>query len=117
MSIVINRWHDNVSSLLFEERRLDASKDTISFLKGPIGSYPNYFLDVRAEDIPQFFDMLDNFDGSPEYFEKFERFGVNRADPRFWELYDWFQAKAYEADPIRAGLFDLNRYHALATSQ
>ena len=117
VSIVINRWHDNVSSLLFEERRLDASKDTISFLPGPIGSYPNYFLDVRAEDIPQFFDMLDNFDGSPEYVEKFERFGVNRADPRFWELYDWFQAKAYETDPIRAGLFDLNRYHALATSQ
>ena len=110
ISIVINRWHDNVNSLFFEKDRLDPSKDTMDFHVGPIGSYPNYFLDVGAEDIPDFFDMLENFDASPEYISKLEKYGVNRSDFDFWETYDWFQAKAFEADPIQAGLFDLNRY-------
>ncbi len=117
VSIVINRWHDNVSSLLFEKRRLDPSKDSIHFLPGQVGSYPNYFFDVRAEDIPRFFEMLDHFDGSPEAIAEFERYGVNRADDRFWELYDWFQAEAFKADPVQAGLFDLNRYYPHAAPQ
>jgi hypothetical protein len=111
VSIVINRWHDNVNSLFLESRWLDPSKDTIDFLPGQIGSYPNFFLDVAAEDIPEFFDMLDNFDGSPAYVAKFMKFGVYRSDPRFWPLYDWFQARAFEEDPVQAGLFDLNRYY------
>ena len=117
LSIVVNRWHDNVNSLLFEKNRLDASKDSLSFIPGQIGSYPNYFLDVRAEEIPQFLDMLDNFDGSPEYVAEFEEYGVNRADDRFWELYDWFQAEAFKAEPITAGLLDLNRYYPRASPQ
>lgn len=116
-SIVINRWHDNVTSLFFEKRTLDPSRDTIDFLPGSIGSYPNYFLDVSASDLPDFFDMLANFDGSEKYVAKLEKYGVNRADPRVWELYDWFQAKLFEADPVEAGLFDLNRYHPLAVTR
>ena len=111
ISMVINRWHDNVSSLFLENFFLDASKDTIDFHAGPIGSYPNYFLDVAAEDLPDFFDVLANFDGSEAYQAKFDRFGVSRADPRFWSLYDWFQARADEANGIHAGVYDLNRYY------
>jgi hypothetical protein len=114
ISMVINRWHDNVSSLFLEKDFLDPAKDTIDFHRGAIGSYPNYFLDVAAEDIPDFFDMLENFDESPEYRAKFNRYGVNRAEDRFWELYDWFQAKADETDPVNAGLYDLNRYASKA---
>lgn len=110
ISMVVNRWHDNVSTLFREAKTLDPSQDTIDFHSGPIGSYPNYFLDVAAEDIPDFFDMLENFDGSPAYLAKFERYGVNRADDGFWEIYDWFQKTADEADPGNAGLYDLNRY-------
>lgn len=116
VSIVVNRWHDNVNSLFFEKKRLDPSKDSIDFFGGSIGSYPNYFLDVGKEDLPDFFDMLQNFDGSPAYIAKLDKYGVNRADERFWETYDWFQAQLFEEDPIRAGLYDLNRYHPEATA-
>ena len=98
-------------------KTLDPAKDTIDFLPGQVGSYPNYFLDVAAEDVPEFFDVLYNFDESPEYVAKFEKFGVDRSDPRFWELFDWFQAAAIEANPVEAGLFDLNRYHARAAGE
>lgn len=114
ISIVINRWHDNVSSLFLENFFLDPSKDTIDFHPGAIGSYPNYFLDVAAEDIPDFFDLLENFDGSDVYRAKLERYGVNRGDPDFWSVYDWFQAQADAADPVGSGVYDLNRYHATA---
>ncbi len=114
ISIVINRWHDNVSTLFREAATLDPAKDRMEFHLGPIGEYPNYFLDVAQEDLPDFFDLLANFDGSPAYRAKFERYGVNRSDGRFWELYDWFQAAADKADPVNAGLYDLNRYASKA---
>jgi hypothetical protein len=115
-SIVINRWHDNVNSMFGEAKRLDPAKDTIDFLNGSIGAYPNYFLDLDASDVPDLFDLLENFDGSPEYIAKLHRYGINRGDKRFWETYDWFQQRMNDNDPVRAGLYDLNRYypHALA---
>ena len=59
----------------------------------------------------------DSVIGSPEAIAEFERYGVSRADDRFWELYDWFQAEAFKADPIHAGLFDLKRYTPHAALQ
>ncbi|MEZ4282643.1 MAG: fatty acid cis/trans isomerase, partial [Myxococcota bacterium] len=114
VSIVANRWHDNVSSLFFEKETLDSSKDTIDFLPGLIGSYPSYFVDLEAKDVPDFLDLLQNFDGSPRDVARLHEYGINRSDPRFWPAYDWFQDRAYKEDPIEAGLFDLNRYHPKA---
>lgn len=109
-----NRWHDNVSSLFFEKDTLDPSKDTMDFIPGLIGSYPSYFVDLDAGDVPDFFDLLLNFDGSPAYVAKLQKYGINRSDERFWPAYDWFQARMFEEDPIEAGFFDLNRYHPTA---
>jgi hypothetical protein len=35
-------------------------------------------------------------------------------DDRFWEVYDRFQERFIQDDPLQAGLFDLNRYYYLA---
>jgi hypothetical protein len=113
-SIVINRWHDNVNSLFFESQRLDPSRDTIDFIPGAVGAYPNYFFDLRVEDVPEFLDMLVNFDGSPAYLAKVDRFGINRSEPEFWSVYDWFQRESLAEDPVTGGLFDLNRYYSEA---
>ncbi len=110
-SIVINRWHDNVNSMFAEADTLDPSKDTIDFHFELIGSYPNYFFDLTGDDVPDFFDLLLNFEETPAYEAKLDRYGVNRADPAFWPLYDWFQLRHDRADPLWAGLFDLNRYY------
>jgi hypothetical protein len=114
VSAVINRWHDNVNSMFGEAKFLDSTKDTIDFVSGSIGSYPNYFFVVDGVDIPDFFDMLQNYDGSPEYLTKVRKYGVDRADPDFWETYDWFQNWLEADDPLQAGLYDLNRYYAKA---
>ena len=111
VSIVINRWHDNVTYLFGEKGELDPSKDSADFIHGLIGSYPNYFFDVREEDLPDFFDLLAHFEKSPRDYERLAKYGVNRAEDRLWDTYDWFQKRFYEDEPIHAGLFDLNRYY------
>jgi hypothetical protein len=113
-TIVINRWHDNVNSMFREADTLDPKKDTIDFLPGNIGSYPNYFMVVPAADVPDFFDLLENFDGSSVYIAKLRKYGIDRGDPYFWETYDWFQKTFDEEQPIEAGLYDLNRYYSTA---
>jgi hypothetical protein len=111
VSIVINRWHDNVAHMFGEGGKLDASKDTADFIPGLIGSYPNYFFDVREEDFPDFVDLLAHFKKGPADAARLARYGVKRADERLWDAYDWFQQRFHEDEPVEGGLFDLNRYY------
>lgn len=110
-SMVINRWHDNVAFLIKEDARLDPSKDSADFIDGLIGSYPNYFFDLQEKDLPDFLDFLDHFDTSPKNLARMATYGVNRADDRLWDTYDWFQKRFNEDEPVHGGLFDLNRYY------
>jgi len=109
-TIVINRWHDNVNSL-FNGEQVDPEKDTIDFLVGSIGSYPNMFGVVEEKDLPDFFDLLENFDGSDKYKRKVAKYFIGRDDENFWKHFDWFQDNFSKSDPINAGLYDLNRYY------
>jgi hypothetical protein len=113
-TVVVNRWHDNVAVLIREDGRLDPSKDSADFIPGLIGSYPNYFVDIREKDLPDFIDLLAHFKKTPQDFERLAKYGINRADDRFWDEYDWFQKRFYEDEPVRGGLFDLNRYYYYA---
>ena len=111
VSIIINRWHDNVNSLFGEEERLDGSKDTADFITGSVGSYPNFFFVVKEEELPDFFDLLENYHDTPKYIDKLLHYGVARNDIDFWKHYDWFQDDFYKAEPIESGMYDLNRYY------
>ena len=79
-SMIVNRWHDDVTEHFREEQRLRPELDTATFLPGFIGSYPNYFFEVREKELPAFFKMLQTYDGCPESQKELGRFGVNRAD-------------------------------------
>ena len=114
ISIVVDRWHDNVRFLFREGLNLDPSKDRADFLEGFVGSYPNYFFVVEASDLPDFFDILNNYDSSQEYIERLEKYGVNRAEDNFWDVYDWFQNEFDKYHGTDKGIVDLNRYFYLA---
>jgi hypothetical protein len=111
VSVIVNRWHDNVSFMFNESARLDPSKDDLDFVEGLVGSYPNLFLVVELKDLPDFFDMMHNYDGSKTYIAKFLKYGISRGDEDFWEHYDWFAQRFGEQNPHEAGLLDLNRYY------
>ena len=110
-SLVVNRWHDNVTYLFGEDGVLDSSRDRIDIIKGFIGSYPNYFFDITIDELPDFLDLLENMQNNPEDLRRLRNYSVNRADDDFWEHYDWFQKRFERDQPIQSGLFDLNRYY------
>ncbi len=110
-TIIVNRWHDNVSSLIFADKTLDSTKDTLDFHLGLIGSYPNMFLVVDESELPDFFDMLQNFKKHKKHIDFFEKFGISRSDKNFWKHYDWFQDHFNKSEPVHSGLLDLNRYY------
>ncbi len=114
LSVVINRWHDDVTTLFGEGQRLRPERDNAVFLPGFIGSYPNYFFEVTVADLPDLLGALEHFDGSAASYERINRYGINRANDRFWEVYDRFQSRFLADEPLHGGLFDLNRYYHLA---
>ncbi len=108
-SLVVNRWHDNVNSM-FNGEQSSPEKDTLDFIKYSVGSYPNMFAVVDYKDLPDFFDLLENYNGTPEYNAKISKYLTSRSDKNFWPIFDWFQNHFNESDPLNAGLYDLNRY-------
>jgi len=43
--------------------------------------------------------------------EKIKDYVINRANPEFWTVYDWFNDEFKKSNPLEYGLFDLNRYY------
>ncbi len=114
-SMLVNRWHDNVSFMFKEESRLDVTKDRLNFIEGFIGSYPNIYLDIKEDEISEFFELLSTHSHENEYYKReIKKFSVNRSNKDFWHVYDWFQNKYNESDKLNSGLFDLNRYYPIA---
>jgi len=114
LSIVVNRWHNNVTYLFGEQNELDPAKDRADILPGFIGSYPNYFFNVHVNDLADFLQLLSSKKIEQKDIDRFIGYGINRADPQFWQEYDWFQQRFYKEQPIEAGRFDLNRYYPTA---
>ena len=117
VSVVVNRWHDNVKFLFIEDVYLDSSRDKADFIRGFIGSYPNYFFVVNRSDLPDFFTILKEYDGSEADVQRLEKYGINRAEDTFWDTYDWFQAAFNRQHPQDGGVIDLNRYYYRALEQ
>ena len=113
-SIIVNRWHDNVTHLFREKKALDVKKDRIDLIPGFVGSYPNYFMTVNEEDFSRFLNLVTTFHNTKEDLTQLRAYVANRADDDFWEHYDWFQKRFNQEQPIHSGLFDLNRYYFIA---
>lgn len=110
ISIVINRWHDNVAFMFDEKSRLNPTKDTADFIHGFVGSYPNGLFVVEEKELTEFMKLLEIYEETKENQQVFLKYFIARDHPRFWEEFDWFQQRFLNSDPVNAGLFDLNRY-------
>lgn len=111
LTMVINRWHDNVAFMFNEKSRLNPKKDTVDFYEGLISSYPNALFVVEEEALRDFLLKMEHYDGSASAKEGMLDYFVARDEANFWEEFDAFQTWFLEHQPIEAGLFDLNRYN------
>lgn len=108
-SLVRNRSHSNVSSAFREASRLIPQEQTLTVVEGVIGTYPNSFIDISAEQLPDFVDALQAMKEEADYQQLLTDYGVRRTHPKFWDYSDWLTDYYYKSKPIEAGLLDYNR--------
>ncbi len=112
-TLIRNKAYKNVTSFLADERerdRADIDQDTMTVVEWLEGSYPNFFFSVAMSEIEAFTKRCAAISNHKDYEEFIDQYGVRRTDPAFWELADWFQDEFARNQPVRSGLFDLNRY-------
>ena len=112
-TLIRNKAYLSVTSLLANESKRDQrdyEHDTLTVVKGMEGSYPNFFFVVEPEELEDFTRRYINI-GTLDDYERFVGiYGIRRTNDSFWETADWFQDKYAEQEPVKSGLFDLNRY-------
>ncbi|CAD5110379.1 fatty acid cis/trans isomerase [Zestomonas carbonaria] len=113
-SLLRNRMHSNVAFMLGEEMRYQPGLDTLTLYPGVLSSYPNFLFNLRAEEVPQFVQALEQARDRAEAFDKvIERWGIRRSHPEFWRYFHDLSAHIRETEPVEAGVLDMNRYRNL----
>ena len=109
-SLILNKGYLNISSMFADESKRDLSDDTLTVVKGMVGAYPNFFFEVAVDQLEAFVERFASIRTRDDYEQFVGLYGVRRTNTGFWSAADWFQARAARDAPLRAGIFDLNRY-------
>ncbi|WP_243730214.1 fatty acid cis/trans isomerase [Marinomonas balearica] len=109
MSVIHNRAHFNISSLLDEEDSLAPEEDTVTIVKGVLGDYPNVFMKVSQNDIVKWSEKITTMEAKRDYVELLNQYGVRRTSSEFWQVSDTIAELNEQARPIESGILDYNR--------
>lgn len=109
MSIVHNRAHSNITSLLDEESTLLPEEDTLVVTNGLVGDYPNVILRVDEKNLSNFVDQVGRLTSEQDYQDLLGRFGVRRTSADFWQVSDEIRRLNTAREPISGGILDYNR--------
>jgi len=112
-TLVHNLAHTNVAYMFDEDKRLVPADDTVTLVRGYLGSYPNFAFDVDHTELIEFRDTLMAVTDAAGLEAVVDRWGVRRTDPDFWSTMDWFVEDFRRRQPTASGLFDLGRYENL----
>jgi hypothetical protein len=113
-TIIRNKALSNNSKLFKEGRRRRPENDTLTVVKGYVGSYPNAFGRIPIDQIETRIDTFLNISNKLDYYNLSKKHGIQRNSPIFWEESDWHYQKYLKTKPIEAGLFDMYRFHRIA---
>lgn len=109
-TLLRNNAHTNISSLFDEESNRDIANDTLTLVKGTLGSYPATFYALQESQIEDFVRLFESIESEEDYVKLLDRFAIRRSSPKFWEFSDkihhWYQVNY----PIEYGLLDYNRF-------
>jgi hypothetical protein len=109
-SLVHNAAHSNVAFLFDEDERRLPADDTLTVVRGHFGSYPNFFFEVKPEEVDALVGELAALASEADLEGFAARYGIRRTDPRFWATSDWLRADLARRSPMEAGVYDLGRY-------
>ncbi|MGG5574275.1 fatty acid cis/trans isomerase [Vibrio diazotrophicus] len=109
-TLIHNNAHSNISSLFDEENNRVPENDTLTLVRGVLGSYPAAYLSLRETEIPELVARLKTLDGEESYVQLLDRFAVRRSSPDFWSFSDRVHQWYKQDQPIEFGLLDYNRF-------
>lgn len=108
-TLVRNSAHKNISSLFDEESNRQYEKDTVTLVKGILGSYPGAFWLVKESQLPQLASQVNAVESEQSYKALLDTYGLRRTSPDFWPFSDKLNQIHKNNHPIEAGLLDYNR--------
>lgn len=108
-TLLHNNAYTNLSSLFREEQRRIPAEDSITLAQGIIGAYPNAFMLVDEQQLPDFVARIQQLDSDADYHALRDRYGIRRTDPDFWHISDEIHAHYRATQPEAAGILDYNR--------
>jgi hypothetical protein len=112
-TIIRNKALSNNSMMFDEDRRRVIENDTLTVVKGYMGSYPNAFSRTPIDQMKQTIDKYLQIKDEIGYYNFSKSHSIQRNCPCFWEESDWHYKKSLELQPIEGGLFDMYRFHRI----
>ncbi len=112
-SLIRDKAYKHVTSIFQNSKNrnpADIKQDRLTVLKGLEGAYPNFFFRVPLEQFDAFAKQLSEINSEEEYLAFVGRYGYRRTNQQFWQMADWFQDRLQQEQPLKSGLYDLNRY-------
>ena len=111
-TIIRDKAYNNVTSMFKNEsdESRDYTNDSLTVVDWLEGSYPNFFFTVDIKDVEKFTEHYASLQNREDYEKFVAIYGTRRTNEKYWQTADWFQDAHLREKPIKAGLFDLNRY-------
>ncbi|VFQ45707.1 fatty acid cis/trans isomerase [Desulfoluna butyratoxydans] len=116
-TIIKNKALSNNSFMFGEERRRRPEDDTLSIVRGHVGSYPNAFVRIDVDKVDTLANRYLKVKDEVTYYLMARRHVVRRTSPDFWDEYDWHCRTFLNAHPVEGGTFDLYRYIRIAEKE
>ena len=113
-TVIRNKALSNISFMFGEERRRIVDDDTLTLVKGYVGSYPNAFCRVHIEQIEDFVENFLKIKDQLSYYNFARKYATRRTSQNFWAESDWHYEKFLKDEPVEAGLFDMYRFNRIA---
>jgi len=110
-TLINNKGYKNISSLLSEVTNRDKKSDTLTVYKGLLGSYPNFFFNVKENELEEFTNQIIAINNRDDYEQFVGRYGIRRTASNFWKEADYFNEQFAKQEPVEYGIFDLYRYN------
>jgi fatty acid cis/trans isomerase CTI len=112
-TIIRNKALSNNSMMFREDHRRRLEDDTLTIVKGYVGSYPNAFYRIPMKELESAVDEYLAIKDAVGYYMLGQKYSIQRNNPEFWKESDWHYHTFLEQEPIEGGVFDMYRFHRI----
>ncbi|MGR0277500.1 fatty acid cis/trans isomerase [Marinomonas dokdonensis] len=109
ISVIHNKAHSNVSSLLDEASARLPEEDSVTMVRGVLGDYPNALMQVEQSELQAWVEQFKQLQTLADYQALIDSYGIRRTHPNFWRVSDAIAKLNAEKRPRASGILDYNR--------